>query len=76
MLALLDANFPPDAPSRDRWTPLDDAITLKDKELVKVLHTRQTAAIKAELKSKKGQLLESLRSMPDVSFQVVLGAPS
>lgn len=70
VLALLDAGFPPDAQSRDRWVALDDAITLKDKELVKVLHSRQTAAVKAELKSKKGQLLASLNGMPNVSFQV------
>ena len=71
VLALLDKGFPPDAQSRDRWTALDDAITLKDKELVKVLHSRQTAAVKADLKAKKGQLLDSLNSMPNVSFQVM-----
>ena len=72
MLALLDMGFPPDAQSRERWTALDDAITLKDKELVKVLHSRQTAAVKADLKAKKGQLLDSLNSMPNVSFQVCI----
>lgn len=69
VLALLDANFPPEAPSQGRWTALDDAIALKDKELVKLLHSRQTAAVKADLKAKKGQLLNSLTDMPNVSFQ-------
>lgn len=70
VLALLDAGFPPDAKARGRWTALDDAISLKDKELVKVLHSRQTAAVKADLKAKKGLLLDSLNGMPNVSFQV------
>lgn len=72
VLALLDAGFPVLAESRRKWTALQDAVALKDKELVKILYARQCAETKAELKSKKELLLDSLQEIPDCDLQVSL----
>ena len=70
LLALLDAGIPPNLQNSHRWTPLDEAVSLKDKGMVMLLHARETATTKADLKAKKGDLLRSLTEMPDYSFQV------
>ena len=48
VLAMLDSGFPVTVVNAHNWTALDEAIALKDKELVKILHSRQTAGLKAE----------------------------
>lgn len=72
MLAFLDAGVPPNLPSSRRWTALDEAVSQHDKELVKLLHARETAVLKAEIKAKKADLLKSIAEIPDLSFQVRL----
>ena len=49
---------------------MDEAVGKHDKELVKLLHARETALLKAELKAKKADLLKSISEIPDLSFQV------
>ena len=70
VLALLDAGFPVTAKNAHQWSALEDAAALKDKELVKILHTREISSLKAELKAKKESLLTSLNEIPDCTFQV------
>lgn len=72
VLALLDGGVPPKVESSRRWTPLDEAVALKDKELVKLLHARETAALKADMRARKADLLASIAQLPDTSFQVLI----
>lgn len=70
VVALLENGVPANVPNIRRWTPLDEAVSLRDKELVKLLHARETAILKAEMKAKKADLLKSISDIPDLSFQV------
>ena len=40
------------------WTPLEEAIALRDRGLVRQLHLAEVAAVKADMKSKRGLLLQ------------------
>lgn len=52
------------------WTPLDEAIALQDTTLVRVLHMSEVAAAKADMKAKRGQLLQTMKELPDYTFKV------
>ena len=71
--ALLELGLPPTVHNSRRWTPLDEAVSLKDAALVKPLYLRRVANMKAELKAKKALLMESLGSMPDYTMKVSRG---
>ena len=68
--ALLELGLSPTLHNSRRWTPLDEAVSLKDAALVKPLYLRRVANMKAELKAKKALLMESLGSMPDYTMKV------
>ena len=69
-VALLDAGFPVRRKNANQWSVLEDATALKDKEMVKLLHAREMASVKAQIKSKKGQVVQTLNQIPDCAFQV------
>lgn len=70
VLALLETGVSPSVQNTRRWTPVEEAVSLRDKELVKLLYARETSLLKAEMKAKKSDLLKSLEDIPDLSFQV------
>lgn len=67
---LLALGFQGSVRSARGWTAMDEATALADRRLVRILHTAEVAAVKAELKSKRGLLLQTMREMPDYSFKV------
>ena len=69
--ALLEAGFPSDLKNARRWEPLDEAVALRDFELSRILLEQSHRAVKSLIKSKKGDLLQTLRSLDDVSFKVI-----
>ena len=68
--ALLELGLSPTVYNMRRWTPLDEAVSLKDEALVKPLYLKRVANMKAELRAKKALLMESLGSMPDYTMKV------
>lgn len=68
--ALLDTGFPNDLKNARRWEALDEAVALRDFELTRILLEQSHKAVKSLIKSKKGDLLQTLRSIDDVSFKV------
>jgi ankyrin repeat protein len=68
--ALVDGGFPLAARNARRWTALDDAISMRDRRMVRLLYAAELAAIKAHHKAKRGALLQTMREMPDYSFKV------
>lgn len=67
---LLDFGFPGDLKNARRWEPLDEAVALRDFELTRMLLEHSHRVVKSLIKAKKGSLLETLRSVDDVSFKV------
>lgn len=55
---------------RCRWAPLDEAVGLRDRRMVKLLYGSQMAALKALHQAKRGDLLATMREMPDYTFKV------
>ena len=43
---------------------------MRDRSMVRILHGSDLARLKAELKAKKGDMLETMRGMPYASFRV------
>ncbi len=68
--ALLASGFPGDLKNARRWEPVDEAVALRDFELTRILLEHSHQVVKSLIKSKKGSLLETLRSIDDVSFKV------
>lgn len=68
--ALLELGLSPTVHNSRRWTPLDEAVSLRETALVRPLYLRRVADTKAELKAKKALLMESLGSMPDYTMKV------
>eukprot|EP00891_Asterochloris_glomerata_P003431 jgi/Astpho2/3431/Aster-07031 len=68
--ALLELGLSPTVHNSRRWTPLDEAVSLRDTALVRPLYLRRVADTKAELKAKKALLMESLGSMPDYTMKI------
>ena len=60
----------PDSISPEIWEPLDEAVALRDYELTRILLEHSHQVVKSLIKAKKGSLLETLRSIDDVSFKV------
>lgn len=75
--ALLDAGASPDALNDEKWTPLDEAIALKDHKSTKLLLTAHRLEVKRERKAMKARLQPRLREMPDFRMQLrwELGSP-
>lgn len=69
-MALLETGFPNDLKNARRWEALDEAVALRDFELTRILLEQSHKAVKSLIKSKKGDLLQTLRSIDDVSFKV------
>ena len=53
-----------------KWAPIDEAVALRDRRMVRLLHVADVGALKAEHRAKRGDLLESMRGMPDYTFKV------
>lgn len=70
VMALLETGFPNDLKNARRWEALDEAVALRDFELTRILLEQSHKAVKSLIKSKKGDLLQTLRSIDDVSFKV------
>ena len=68
--ALLDFGFPVMLRSGRKWAPIDEAVALRDRRMVRLLHAADVTALKAEHRAKRGDLLASMRSMPDYTFKV------
>lgn len=70
--ALLDFGFPVGIRNERRWMPLDEAVSARDRRMVKLLHVADVTAMKAANRAKRGDLLTSMRDMPDYTFKVGL----
>ena len=58
------------------WTALEEAVALRDRGLVFALHSAELAAIKADMKAKRGQLLQTMVELPNYNFKVAPAACS
>lgn len=74
---LLAAGASPDALNDAKWTPLDDAIALKDIKSTKLLLTAHRLEVKKERKAMKARLQPRLQEMQDFRMQLrwELGSP-
>jgi hypothetical protein len=68
--AILDAGLSPSARSSRGWTPLDEACAGRSMAAARLLQRALLAEVKGEMKAKRAQLLDTMRSMPDYSLQV------
>lgn len=75
--AILDSGFSADTRNVHKWTPLDEAIALKDPDMVKSVLTRLRLEVKRERKARRSRLLHVLQELPDFSMQLrwELGSP-
>jgi len=73
--ALMDFEFPLMCKNGRRWMPIDEAVSLRDRRMVKVLHTAEVQQIKALHKAKRGALLKTMEKMNDVTFKVSCPLP-
>ncbi|CAL8467988.1 g7526 [Coccomyxa elongata] len=75
--ALLDFGFPLAVKNSRRWEPIDEAISLRDRTMVKLLLAAEVAAFKAEQKAKRAALLQTMRDLDDFTFKLKweLGSP-
>ena len=74
---LLAAGVSPEVKNSRNWTPLDEAIALKDHAMVKLLLQQLRLQVKQERKSRKTRLVKILQEIPDFSLQLQwqLGSP-
>lgn len=63
--ALLELGFPLLQPNSRGWLALDEAVALKHERLVRKLYYACLASMKATMKSKRGDMLQSMYDMPD-----------
>jgi hypothetical protein len=68
--ALLEFGFPFALKNSRRWEPVDEAISLRDRPMVKLLTAADIAAFKAEQKAKRKALLQTMRDIDDFTFKV------
>lgn len=68
--ALMESGFPLAAKNSRRWEPVDEAISLRDRRMVKLLLEADIAAFKAEQKAKRAALLQTMRGMDNFIFKV------
>ncbi|WIA08298.1 hypothetical protein OEZ85_007741 [Tetradesmus obliquus] len=68
--ALLDAGLSPSNRSSRGWTPLDEACACRSMAAARLLQRALLAEVKGEMKAKRAQLLDTMRSMPDYSLQL------
>lgn len=69
---ILKYEIPSDIKSSRGWSPLDEAVCLKNKKFISILHNRHLDDLKAEVKSAKKRLLITLNEMQDYSMEVLL----
>lgn len=55
---------------------MDEAVSLRDRRMVKLLYSAQVAGLKALHRAKRGDLLATMREMPDYTFKVALCWPA
>jgi hypothetical protein len=65
-----DVDFPLDVRSSTGWTPLQEAVHLGDRRLVKLLFQKQLDRSKREFERKKPLLLATLQSLPDFRMMI------
>ena len=65
-----DVDFPLDVRSSTGWTPLQEAVHLGDRRLVKTLFKKQIDRSKRDFERKKPVLLATLRSLPDFRMKI------
>lgn len=60
-----------------KWNPLDEAIAVKDHELIKILLQKLRLEVKKERKARKPRLLKVMNEMPNFSMELKwsLGSP-
>ena len=68
--ALIEYEFPLVCKNARRWLPIDEAVALRDRRMVKVLHAAEVQTIKALHKAKRGALLQTMAKMDDFTFKV------
>ena len=68
--ALIDFGYPLSCKNDRKWMPLDEAVSLRDRRMVKLLHGAEYSQIKALHKAKRGALLKTMQDMEDVTFKV------
>ena len=68
--ALIDFGYPLGCKNDRKWMPLDEAVSLRDRRMVKLLHAAEIGQIKALHKAKRGALLRTMQDMEDVTFKV------
>ena len=68
--ALIDYEFPLICKNERRWLPIDEAVALRDRRMVKLLHAAEVQQVKALHKAKRGALLQTMAEMNDVTFKV------
>ncbi|BDA42329.1 Ankyrin repeat domain-containing protein 13B [Coccomyxa sp. Obi] len=75
--ALLEFGFPLAVKNSRRWEPIDEAISLRDRAMVKLLLAAEYAAFKAEQKAKRAALLQTMQDLDDFTFKLKweLGSP-
>ena len=74
--ALVEYEFPLVCKNERRWLPVDEAVALRDRRMVKVLHGAEVQQIKALHKAKRGALLQTMAKMDDFTFKVGLSLHS
>ena len=75
---LLDAGVSPEKTRSSRkWTPLDDAIALKDHKMIRMLLERHRMELKQERKARKPRLVAVMHELPNFSMALrwELGSP-
>lgn len=68
--ALIHFGYPLSCKNGRKWMPLDEAVSLRDRRMVKLLHGAEISQIKALHKAKRGALLKTMQDMEDVTFKV------
>ena len=68
--ALKEINFPLTAVNSRGWMAVEDAVALKDREMVELLYIAMLASMKREVREKKVDLVREMAAMPDYQLQV------
>ena len=68
--ALIDFGYPLFCKNSRKWMPLDEAVSLRDRRMVKLLHAADIQQMKALHRAKRGALLQTMQDMDDFTFKV------
>ena len=68
--ALIDSGYPLFCKNSRKWMPLDEAVSLRDRRMVKLLHAADIQQMKALHRAKRGALLQTMQDMDDFTFKV------